>query len=162
LTPLYHAADGIGNTYFSAIRNVCSNSYVTLLLMQEQQQQEVGEMVRTELAKRNMSFNSASTRLDIDRGTLTKWAQGKSPSVEVVEKFARKLGLDVNLWRIRNGYDPVVSAAEHFFAGLAALNRKHGRPFAIDFNLFAERITTIEVADQVLADIDQQAREGII
>lgn len=81
-------------------------------LMTEQQETALAQAVTSALAERNLSVNAASIRLRIDRQALTRFSQGIPPSLEVVERFARGMGLDVNEYRKLSGYPPVDPPAD--------------------------------------------------
>jgi transcriptional regulator with XRE-family HTH domain len=87
----------------------------------QQQEAMIIEWFDSTLKQRNLKVNSASERLDIDRGTLTRWAKGHPPKqLHLLEKFARGLRLDVNEVRRINGY-PEVDPLESLVAEAAKL-----------------------------------------
>ena len=89
----------IVNIDFPRNRTDCFRSCVTVIVMMPEQQQERAEAFAQALARRNLTINAASLRLNINRQTLTKMSNGLPVELEVIERFAEGLGLDVNAWR---------------------------------------------------------------
>jgi hypothetical protein len=143
-----------------------------LLVVDEQQQEELAAAVRAALARRNMTVNSASIRLRMDRQALTRFVNGVPMSLELVEKWARGVREDVNKWRELAGYDPVnghlvgeitlsdfVNGAEILAAGLRDLEAKYGIPdLPLRFRSGLSNLT-VEEARSVLADLEQQLKD---
>jgi transcriptional regulator with XRE-family HTH domain len=75
------------------------------------QQQERGKMVaeavQAELQRRNLTVNAFSQRFGFDRNTFTRFANQGRGTLDLVERWARSMGLDVNRWRVMCGYPPV-------------------------------------------------------
>ena len=78
-----------------------------LLMLSEQQQERLRAAVREVLQARNLNPYAIHVRYGISRESLTKLVNGIPPSVEVVERFARALNLNVNDWRELCGYPRV-------------------------------------------------------
>lgn len=91
----------------------------------QQQGDNLGNAARAALRSRNLTVNAASHRLRIDRNTLAKLTNGVPLSLEVAERFARGLDLDVNRWRVLNGYDPV-EPKNPLLAGIDAIVARYG------------------------------------
>src|SRR5688500_18654429 len=93
--------------------------------------QRLAEETARVLRERGLTINAASIRLGIERQTLTRMHNGLPPRLEVVERFARGLELDVNDWRALAGYDrletPVgETPAERLGIALDDLRRRYG------------------------------------
>jgi hypothetical protein len=98
--------------------------------MSEQQQEGgvLGSAVREALALRNLTINAASIRLKIDRNALTRFAAGIPLSLELVERFATGLALDVNEWRVLAGYPRIggeLTPQERLGIGIAKLGEQY-------------------------------------
>lgn len=78
-----------------------------LLMLPEHQQERLRVAVRDVLDARKTNPYAIHVRYGISRESLTKLMNGIPPSVEVVERFARAMGLDVNEWRELCGYPRV-------------------------------------------------------
>ena len=59
------------------------------------------------LDRRNLTVNGAHMRTGISREVITKLTLGQRPELEVLEKFARAFGEDVNEFRRLAGYPPL-------------------------------------------------------
>lgn len=66
------------------------------------------EVVQSELSSRGWTRHNAHRELEISRPAMEKLWDGRDVELEIVERFARGLGLDVNEWRGYWGYEPVL------------------------------------------------------
>ena len=66
------------------------------------------QLVQSALAERGWTRHTAHKELEISRPAIEKLWDGRDVELEIVERFARGLGLDVNSWRVHWGYEPVV------------------------------------------------------
>jgi hypothetical protein len=74
-----------------------------MMLPREQRAERVQEVLRS----RNLSRHAAHTRLDISRPAIDRMWDGRDVELEIIERFARGLRLDVNEWRWMWGHDPL-------------------------------------------------------
>lgn len=123
---------------------------------------EFGEAVTRLLQEHELSLRAARIRTGIDHVTISDMASGYVPRLEQLEAFARGFGLNVNEWRELAGYERLdeKSGAEILGEGIHALWLQIRRPIPIDFSGMED--ITPEGARSILADLDQQAREGLI
>lgn len=74
-------------------------------------------------------MNAASIRFDIDRNALTRFARGRRMSLELVEKWARSLGEDLNHWRELAGYEPAENTVHKIHRAFDELEQEFGEAF---------------------------------
>jgi len=94
------------------------------MLPREQRAQRVQET----LGRRNLTRHAAHQRLEISRPAMDKLWDGRDVEVEIVERFARGLDLDVNEWREMWGYeriDRALTPQERLGIGIAKLGEQY-------------------------------------
>ena len=81
--------------------------------MPVKERQQLGEAAfREALESRRLTIHAAHVRYAISRESLTKMENGQPVGLEVVEKWARSIGEDVNRWRVLWGFPPVETAPD--------------------------------------------------
>lgn len=85
---------------------------------------------------------------------------GVPPRLDVLERFARGLRLDVNEWRELAGYPrietPTRTGAEILGAGIFALQQKYDRPYITVRNFGGRDSLSPEQAEIILRELEQQ------
>lgn len=114
------------------------------------------------LEARNLTRHAAHMRLEISRPAIEKLWNGHEVELDVVERFARGLGLDVNEWRELWGYPVVRSGAEILLAGVVELRKELNRPIPINWDEETLQNLTPEKAEQELGVLRRQAAEGLL
>lgn len=112
------------------------------------------------MARRNLSRNAAHQRLEISRPAMEKLWDGRDVEIEIIERFARGMGLDVNQWREHWGYERVESAADILFEGWERMCEEFpDREIPVPIPYRGVRTLTADEARSILADLrDKQAR----
>ncbi len=136
-------------------------------MMNDKHKPAFGDAVKTFLEERKLTYRQAGNRLNLDSTTVWNMAQGKVPRPDTVVTFARGFGLPVSEWLTLAGYEgfeaePVeVSGSDVLLAGIDALQREMGRPLRISFHGQIRAGLSVEEAEQTLAVIRQQAKDGL-
>jgi hypothetical protein len=117
-------------------------------------------LVQESMARRNLSRNAAHQRLEISRPAMEKLWDGRDVEIEIIERFARGMGLDVNQWREHWGYERVESAADILFEGWERMCEEFpDREIPVPIPYRGVRTLTADEARSILADLrDKQAR----
>jgi hypothetical protein len=129
---------------------------------QQPREEEAMQEFERALASRSLSVNAASLRFDISRPALTKMGMGKAVELEVVERFARGLGEDVNKWRRLYGYPPVEPPSA-LAAGLLALAERYGPEMLQRTQYSTGGLPELEedAAAELIAEIEEAIKEEL-
>lgn len=77
------------------------------------QQEELARLARSAVDARFRSVYQASQRIPVDRHVLSRLLNdGRAPQLAVLERIARALGADVDLWRDLAGYPADAAGSE--------------------------------------------------
>lgn len=67
----------------------------------------VAEAVQDELSRRNLTVHGFAERYGFDRNTFSRFAKKGRATLEMTERWARTMNLDVNQWRELCGFTRV-------------------------------------------------------
>ncbi|HTE18795.1 MAG TPA: helix-turn-helix transcriptional regulator [Armatimonadota bacterium] len=129
-------------------------------------------------------------RLGISQSYVSRMGRGLPPGPAILERIIQSYGLPRTEWRELAGYGeeaseeewitaiaaraaeealrragfPPLSGAQRLVEGVQELNRRYGRPVPIDLSggLSAGDSLTVEQAEAVLRDLEQQLDQGLI
>lgn len=104
-------------------------------------------------ASHGLSQMQAEIRTGVDRFTISRMEQGLVPRLDIVEKWARGFGEDINRWRELAGYPPVVNGARRLIDRLAEVRRETGVDFHVSADELAAAFEPPEVQDQLIAQV---------
>lgn len=131
------------------------------VVMDDEQQAALSRAVQKVLDDRNLSINAAATRTDIDRNTLSRWQAGLPMGLHLVERWAEKLGLDANEWRLLAGYKALVTGYEVLHRGVAAREAAWDSKLPMSFHHGTAHLT-VQDAEGILRDLDRQHESGAL
>lgn len=97
-------------------------------------------------AKHGLSQMQAEIKTGVDRFTISRMEQGLVPRLDIVEKWARGFGEDVNRWRELAGYQPVYNHTHRFFDEVNRIRQESG----VDFQISAEELQLVRESPEAL------------
>jgi hypothetical protein len=127
-----------------------------MLLMAQQQRSKLPEEMARVFRDRNLNTHSAHLRTGVDRQSIMRMQHGLSPRLDVIEKWARGIGEDVNHWRDAAGYPVVETPESRLLRGIKEIQEETGQAFEIDTDDLALDEATPQAVERLLARIRER------